>query len=343
MTRPSWLPPDQTETRKFPVVGERAPSPNAPSPEAWTLTLTGAGRPAQVISYSDLTNGHEQHLTMDVHCVTRWSHREMRFIGRPLSELIGPGGAFEAPPSVTYLRFLADSARGHDTGLPLEVALAQTWLVWATPEGLLSTEHGGPLRTVTLGRYFYKSLKFLRAIELLETPRLGYWEREHGYHEVGEPFAGDQRFVTGSVRPEVVQRFVKSVDFSPYWGRTLSGLALQGFNPATRLLGAVSLKNCRLDGAKLSGVDLSGANLSLSHFDGAELQGSTLRGADLEGTFLAGADLRGADLRRTLLNGAELWNEQSSARVEGAEFAGSTGLLESQLDWLRSQPVASLP
>ena len=57
----------------------------------------------------------------------------------------------------------------------------------------LSREHGFPLRTVTPSRYFYKSLKWVVRIELLAEDRLGWWERESAYHNVGDPWRGDQR------------------------------------------------------------------------------------------------------------------------------------------------------
>jgi FMN phosphatase YigB (HAD superfamily) len=44
------------------------------------------------------------------------------------------------------------------------------------------------VRTVTPGRYFYKSLKWLVSIELLAEDRLGYWEQEAGYHNHADPW-----------------------------------------------------------------------------------------------------------------------------------------------------------
>ena len=45
----------------------------------------------------------------------------------------------------------------------------------------LAREHGGPLRLVVPGRYFWKSAKWLRGIELSVVDRPGFWER-YGYH-----------------------------------------------------------------------------------------------------------------------------------------------------------------
>ena len=45
----------------------------------------------------------------------------------------------------------------------------------------LEAEHGWPLRLVVPSRYFWKSAKWLRGIELLAADQPGFWER-YGYH-----------------------------------------------------------------------------------------------------------------------------------------------------------------
>ena len=45
----------------------------------------------------------------------------------------------------------------------------------------LTAEHGWPLRLVIPKRYFWKSAKWLRGIELLDHDEPGFWERL-GYH-----------------------------------------------------------------------------------------------------------------------------------------------------------------
>ena len=80
----------------------------------------------------------------------------------------------------------------------------------------VAAEHGWPLRSVTPGRYFYKSLKWLVRVELLARDRLGFWERESAYHNVGDPWPGDQRFSSGSLDPGELARFRGAVDFGPW-------------------------------------------------------------------------------------------------------------------------------
>ena len=51
----------------------------------------------------------------------------------------------------------------------------------------LTPEHGWPLRLVVPGKYFWKSAKWLRAIELRATDAPGFWER-YGYHNDADPW-----------------------------------------------------------------------------------------------------------------------------------------------------------
>ena len=45
----------------------------------------------------------------------------------------------------------------------------------------LEPDHGWPLRLIVPSRYFWKSAKWLRGIELLDHDEPGFWER-YGYH-----------------------------------------------------------------------------------------------------------------------------------------------------------------
>ena len=339
--RPAWLPPDQTPTLKWPVVGERAPRPEALDLQRFRLDVTGLVARPLSLKWPEVLAWPSRTLETDVHCVTRWSHRAMRFDGFPLSELLAAAAPLE---SARCVRFVSASPRDHDTSLPIDVALRDTWMIHGRDGRPLEVEHGYPLRTVTVGRYFYKSLKWLVRIEVLDAPQLGWWEREDGYHDNADPWPGDERYVTGAVRPEVSARLRDAADLAPYRGRTLRGLDLQGWRPRTLDLRGLQLKDCDLRGADLSGCDLRGANFTLSNLRGAVLVDCRAEGVDLEGAWLMGADLRRADLRRASLNGTTLVApDEAFARVDAARFEGAAGLLEPQLAWLARQPVESLP
>jgi len=322
-----WLPPEQIPTRKWPVVGERAPAADAPTRADWRLEVVGCLDAPLDLGWADVLALPQDELVMDVHCVTRWSHRAMRFGGTPLRHLLT--GAIDA----LSVHFSAWSDRGHDTSLPLEVARAESWLVHTANGAPLASEHGGPLRVVTRGRYFYKSLKWVRRVELRDTHALGYWERTDGYHDNADPWPGDQRYVGGSLTPKALAGLRGTSDFTRWHQQTVRGADLRGWHPLTRAIGAVRLKGCDLRDAGLEGAALRGANLTLSDLRGANLRGADLREADLEGARLGGADLRGADLRGASLTATDLLG----ARVEGLRTDGATGLFEAQARYLEGR------
>lgn len=333
------LPPGQAKTAKFPVVGEKEPAPAALDLAAWRLEVAGLVEEPRQWTYGQLLALPQRERRVDIHCVTGWSQFEMVFGGLPLADLL----AFSRPrPEAAYVSFEAYSDRRHDTTLPLALALEDTWLVHSQAGQPLAPEHGWPLRTLTPSRYFYKSLKWLHRVELLAEDRLGYWERESAYHNVGDPWRGDQRFTTGSLKPAEAERFKVAENFRPWRGKVLLGLDLRGWQPRSRDLAGLQLKNCDLREARLAGASLEIANLSLTDLRGADLRGANLAGADVEGATFAGADLRGADLRGTALSATRFFEEDEDgarreARVAGMTWDGGTGLLEDQEAFLRSR------
>ena len=328
------LPPGQSLTQRFPVVGESAPSNDASNLESWRLHLGGPAAAGRLeLAWPDIAGLGWQERTVDIHCVTGWTHRAMRFGGIPLRYLIELAGG--ARHEARFVRFEAYSSRRHDTTLPFDVALADTWLVHAINDEPLTVEHGYPLRCVTPSRYFYKSCKWVHRIELLAEDRLGYWEATSNYHNVGDPTTGEQRFTSGSVRPSQALAFSEATDFTKWRGRVLIGLDLAGWHRPGADLQEVALKGCDLRRANLAGADLRRANLSLSDLRHANLADTDFRGADLEGADLRGADLRNADLGDTFLTATRFANSDGNdphrgALLAGCRFGNNSGLLEDQ-------------
>lgn len=317
-------------TQKFPVVGEDRPRQEALDMRRWTLSFGGLLARPLVLDWGQWLNLPLRERRVDIHCVTGWSRRGTLFRGIPLAELLEPLGI---APNGRFVRFEAWSERAHDTSLPLDLALADTWVVDQADGAALSAEHGGPVRTITPSRYFYKSLKWVRSIEVLAENRLGYWERESSYHDGADPWPGDQRFTTGSLRPEQVERLRVAESLAPWRGprKVLLGLDLQGWEPLDRNLAGMQLKNCVLRGARLAGCDLRGANFSLSDLRGADLREANADGADFEGCDLRGADLRDASFEQVALSAAKfIGGGEPAAAVEGLRWSGARGLLEDQ-------------
>ncbi|MDE2149492.1 MAG: molybdopterin-dependent oxidoreductase, partial [Gammaproteobacteria bacterium] len=306
------------------------------APARWRLSVAGLVANPCDRALAELLPQLCRERSCAIHCVTGWSRLGVRLTGMPLAELLAGLGI---DSRARFVRFVAASARGHDTSLPLELALADTWLVVAIDGRPLSMEHGGPLRSVTPGRYFYKSLKWLTRIELLAEDQPGYWERDSAYHNQADPWL-EQRFDPArAATPELTAALRNAHDFGPWRGRPLLRARLGGWRPRDADLSGLVLKNCSLRAARLAGHRLAGANLSLSNLEGAELAGADLTGADCEGASFAGADLRGASLRGARLSATRFFRDFASgkrlaARVEGLDLRGAGGLLEDQLDFL---------
>jgi len=326
----SPLPPGQIETRRFPVVGERCPSP--PSGD-WVLSIEGLVESPRTVDLQELLALEQAEITFDIHCVTSWTRRDSTFTGVPLARLVSP------LPEARFVSFASYSDRNHDTSLPLDYAMAHSWVVHRFEGEPLPVEHGGPVRVVTPGRYFYKSIKWLKTIELLSEDRLGWWETNSSYHNNADPRPGDQRFTTGSLRPDQLDRFKTAANLDKYRGRVMIGLDLRDWAPTTSDLHRLYLKNCDLRGIDFSDADLRESNLSLSDLRGARLERADLSGSDLEGADFAEADLSQADLSGTALSATRF----ADAKVAGARFDGSWGLLEDQVFYLESQGVSLNP
>lgn len=326
-TRPR-LPPNQAllPARRWPVVGEDAPrASDAP----WTVSIGGRVRIPVSWTLEELKGRALRDFTLDIHCVTRWSKYDARFTGIPLADLLAEAGPL---PDARFLSFRARSDRGHSTSLALADALDLGAIVaFAYGGEPLAAEHGGPVRMVVPGRYFYKSVKWLEAIEVLAEDRLGYWEAESGYHNNADPWR-EERYIAANVKKLELRRLIQARDFS---GRDLLSMAadrmeLKGLKAAGALL-----RNASFLRADLEGADFTGANLSNAHMQGAHLSGATFLDADLEGADFRGCDLRDADFRGASLFGVSFTDEPDApSDWPGAAIAPGTRIDRRQLDAL---------
>ena len=157
------LPPNQTLTSKFPVVGEKDPGQEIDITE-WRLEVAGEVEGPRSFSYDEILAFPQQELKTDIHCVTGWSRYDTVFKGFPLRNLLGEKIGIK--DEARFVRFLAYSARDHDVSLPVEVAMQDSWLVHSADGEPLSVSRGYPLRVLTPSKYLYKSLKWVHRIEL---------------------------------------------------------------------------------------------------------------------------------------------------------------------------------
>jgi DMSO/TMAO reductase YedYZ molybdopterin-dependent catalytic subunit len=185
---PARLPPGQSPTTKFPVL---TVGPNADVPrDRWLLSVHGAVEAPFVLGWDDLMALEQIDVTCDIHCVTRWSKFDTRWRGvlvRALLERARPR------PHATHV--MVHSHGGYTTNVPLDALLDDDVLVAHTFDGApLEPGHGGPARLLLPSRYFWKSAKFVSALELMDGDRPGFWE-DNGYHNDGDPWREERHSV----------------------------------------------------------------------------------------------------------------------------------------------------
>jgi DMSO/TMAO reductase YedYZ molybdopterin-dependent catalytic subunit len=312
---------------KWPFVGERQPRAGD---EPWTVAIGGAVASQRIYSLTELAQLPQVERAIDIHCVTRWSKLGVRFSGILLCDLLEAAGV---DATARYVSFVARSDRAHSTSLPLAEALELETLVALACDGQpLPVEHGGPVRTIVPGRYFYKSLKWLERIDLLAEDRLGFWEATAGYHNTADPWL-EQRYIAPSLTKQQAAALVASRDFS---GRDLRGIQAAGCDLAGLRATKALLRDADFRRCDLRRACFDGANLTNAHLESADLREATFRDADLEGANFSGADLRGADLSGASLFGASFVGEQGGQAIadSGACFDGLTRLQVAQLDAL---------
>lgn len=181
------LPPGQSLTLKFPVL-HYGPTPNI-TLENWSLRVFGLVEEEQTWNWEKFSSLPTQTLTTDIHCVTRWSKFDTNWEGVLFSDFVERIGV---RPEAGYVIMHAE--HGYTANLPLEKMMKDNVLLAYKYEGKpLDREHGFPVRTLVPDLYFWKSTKWLRALEFTSADRLGFWEQA-GYHNEADPWK-EQRFV----------------------------------------------------------------------------------------------------------------------------------------------------
>jgi DMSO/TMAO reductase YedYZ molybdopterin-dependent catalytic subunit len=178
---PDRLPPGQSPTLKWPVlsVGE---TPRIDT-DQWRLAIDGAVRRPYTLDWAEFEDAAGAQWSGDIHCVTRWSKFGMRWQGASVAELIG-----RAEPRQAATHLLAHSYGGYTTNLPLSDVLDHPALIaHRVDDGPLEPDHGGPARLLVPHLYLWKSAKWIRRLQVLDSDQLGFWER-NGYHHRGDPW-----------------------------------------------------------------------------------------------------------------------------------------------------------
>jgi len=178
---PARLPPGQYLTEKWPVL--HAGTVPDTDLATWDFAVSGEVDNPIRLTWDEFSRLPRVEVTEDIHCVTRWSRFDVTFEGvhwSAFKELVGQR------PTARYV--VAHAEQGYTSNVPIEFLEHPQALLATHADGApLTPEHGGPLRLVIPGKYFWKSAKWLREIELATTDQPGFWER-YGYHNDADPF-----------------------------------------------------------------------------------------------------------------------------------------------------------
>jgi DMSO/TMAO reductase YedYZ molybdopterin-dependent catalytic subunit len=178
---PARLPPGQYLTEKWPVL--HAGSVPHTDLATWDFRVWGEVDEPLTLTWEEFSALPTVEVTQDIHCVTRWSRFDATFGGvawSTIKERIGQR------PSARYA--IAHAEQGFTSNVPVDFLEREGAVLATHADGEpLTPEHGWPLRLVIPGKYFWKSAKWLRGIELSASDRPGFWERL-GYHNEADPW-----------------------------------------------------------------------------------------------------------------------------------------------------------
>jgi len=177
------LPPGQYLTDGFPVLSA-GPTPRVDT-DKWQFSIIADGQRHEW-SWSQLQMLPSESVTVDIHCVTKWSKLQTPWRGVALDTLL-----HSVESAAEYA--LVHSYGGYTTNLPVaDLVDGQAWVVYEYDGEPLQPEHGGPARLLVPHLYLWKSAKWVRAIELTHDDQPGFWETA-GYHNYGDPWR-EQRY-----------------------------------------------------------------------------------------------------------------------------------------------------
>jgi DMSO/TMAO reductase YedYZ molybdopterin-dependent catalytic subunit len=192
------LPPNQSRAKRWPVLHQGKGIP-AIELTTWRLELNGCVERPLSLSWGELQSLPQVKIQADMHRVTSWTMLDQVWEGVAFSELmerVGPRPEAEFAMATGCDAITGDyaehPAERYTTNVPLEYLRRGDALVATSCNGQpLTAAHGGPVRLVVPQLYAWKSAKWLCGLELMETDRLGFWERL-GYHWRGEPWAEER-------------------------------------------------------------------------------------------------------------------------------------------------------
>jgi DMSO/TMAO reductase YedYZ molybdopterin-dependent catalytic subunit len=140
-------------------------------PEHPKLRLEGDVFHSQDVELQSLDGVTRREQVSDLHCVTTWTRRGLRWSGFAFRDLYEHFVVPRVRPRAEVRFVIFRGLDGYHCHLPLEDALAaDVLLADRLDDEPLSFAHGAPLRLVAPAHYGYKSAKHLCALELRTDP-----------------------------------------------------------------------------------------------------------------------------------------------------------------------------
>lgn len=195
------LPPGQSLTERFPVL-HYGPTPRYPNLDNWDFKVFGLVEEERVWNWAEFNKLPRTDVTLDIHCVTRWSKFDTLWSGVSFKTLIEEGFIQPLPEA----KFVVQHCE-HDytTNTSLDFLMQDNVLLATHYNGQpLEPDHGYPLRVVVGSfadrgeketKYFWKGGKWLRGLEFRASDAPGFWE-QNGYSNEADPWR-EQRFSYG--------------------------------------------------------------------------------------------------------------------------------------------------
>jgi DMSO/TMAO reductase YedYZ molybdopterin-dependent catalytic subunit len=178
------LPPGQYLTEDFPVLSA-GPTPRIDL-DKWQFAVVAEDGARHTWTWQELLALPSEDVTVDIHCVTKWSKLGTQWQGVSIDTLLA-----DVESAADYV--MAHSYGGYTTNLPLQdLTDGQAWIAYRFDGQDLAPEHGGPARLLVPHLYFWKSAKWVNGLEMMPEDSPGFWESA-GYHMYGDPWR-EQRY-----------------------------------------------------------------------------------------------------------------------------------------------------
>jgi DMSO/TMAO reductase YedYZ molybdopterin-dependent catalytic subunit len=180
------MPPGQYLAIDFPVLSF-GPTPDIDLKD-WSFSLKVGPRTVASWSWEEFNALPQTQMTRDIHCVTKWSKLDTPWEGVTIDDILA---AADLTPPTDFL--LAYSYDDYTTNVPLADLINGKAMIALKYEGEpIEPEHGGPARLLVPHLYFWKSAKWVTALQFTARDEAGFWELR-GYHIYGDPWR-EQRF-----------------------------------------------------------------------------------------------------------------------------------------------------